>query len=114
MPFDGRDFNEISLGVVRRVLIEGRRRVEESWWQKTTLTPMPPHGAHCTVTAIARQNVLTNLAMEALARAIFPNSSATIETLMQGMVPWNDAPGRTKDEVLAAYDRAIAALGGVY
>lgn len=99
MPFDG-----TNLGAVTRVLIEGRRRVAESWCQGTW-RGWSVSGGHCAVFAISRQNAgeTTPVALAALARAVYGSNDP------QGIVPWNDAPGRTKEEVLAAYDRAIAA-----
>jgi hypothetical protein len=42
---------------------------------------------------------------EAATRALALLSSCTISNL--GLISWNDSPGRTKEEVLALFDRAI-------
>jgi hypothetical protein len=53
--------------------------------------------------AVSHDMVVLNKAVYALARALGFNDP-------NGVVRWNDAPGRTKAEILAGFDFAIAAL----
>jgi len=85
MPFDGTE-----LSPVTQALIVGRRKIELGWCQGAGRV----RGSVCAAVAIS----------EAPAEAVL---------LLQRIVgtpyiaDWNDVPGRTKDEILAAYDRAI-------
>jgi hypothetical protein len=86
MPFDG-----THLSPVTQALIAGRRRIEEGWCQGVMRT----WGAVCAVGAISRNPK----ALEVLQRAIGEGC----------YIPkWNDMPGRSKEDVLDLYDRAIA------
>jgi hypothetical protein len=84
MPFDG-----TRLTPVTQALIAGRRRIEDGWCQGV----MRRRGAVCAIGAISRNAG----ALEVLYRAFG-----------EGHIPkWNDTPGRSKEDVLALYDRAI-------
>jgi hypothetical protein len=108
MPFDGRNYFPESSPIVS-ILREGRRRVENSWFSSPPGTSIPYDG-HCAMFAISRQNVgeMTMPALGYVARAIYGSDDPV------GIQPWNDAqnpdgsPARTKEEVIAVYDKAIA------
>jgi hypothetical protein len=86
MPFDG-----TQLSPVTQALIAGRRRIEEGWCQGAMRT----REGVCAVGAIS----YNPKAVEVLYRAFGGRSS----------IPrWNDTPGRSREDVLALYDRAIA------
>ncbi len=84
-----------------RVLRAARERIERGWCQGTGLDE---RGNVCALAALGGQfrdgqTMFADRAMRLLRDAIGGRC-----------VPeWNDAPGRTKSDVLAAYDRAIAA-----
>jgi len=96
------------------VLAEARRLISEVGWTQDAMAraagllidPMAPNAdCFCSVGAIKRASGDTSDsaighhgAWEALSRTT--NSESVME--------WNDTPGRTKEEVLAAFDRAIA------
>lgn len=95
MPFDGTKLDDVT-----KLLIEGRERIEQGWCQHKTRE----RGAVCVIGALhdGRSGVDEPYyaAMRRLGRAV---------GLAWSLLPlWNDAPGRTKDEVLAAFDKAIA------
>jgi hypothetical protein len=75
---------------VTQALIAGRRRIEEGWCQGA----VRKRGAVCAMGAIS-DNVE---ALVVLYRAFGG----------PGIPRWNDMPGRSKEDVLALYDRAIA------
>jgi hypothetical protein len=86
MPFDG-----TQLSPVTQALIAGRRRIEEGWCQGSMRT----REGVCAIGAIS----YNPKAIEVLYRAFGED---------RYIPKWNDAPGRSKEEVLALYDRAIA------
>jgi hypothetical protein len=90
MPFDGNDLDDAT-----KLLIEGRKRIEAGWSQYEFQND---RGAVCIEGAIRLPAYRD--AVYRLQRAIGTRS----------LVSWNDAPGRTKEEVLAVFDRAIAEL----
>ena len=97
MPFDGTKLDETT-----KLLIEGRAKVERGWIQ----------GAYCTVDGVCMTGALGyggdgvfDIELDILDAATKRLEAAT------GWCPvtlWNDVPGRTQAEVIAAYDRAIA------
>ena len=92
MPFDGSGLDDVT-----KLLIEGRDRIERGWCRNR----LQWNGAVCMLGAIGwgeRPSARQLAARNRLARAI-----GTYH------VPrWQDAPERTKTDVLAAYDAAIA------
>lgn len=88
MPFDG-----AHLSSTTQALIEGRRQIEIGWCQHKAVDG----SAVCMVSALPR------------VRGSFHPAAVQILTEVVGCYPplWQDMPGRTLDEVLAAYDRAI-------
>ncbi len=98
MPFDG-----TKLDAVTQRLIRGRERIANGWCQAS----YGADGRYCMHGAIGGDFQLGEYeaARERLAAALPPEAQG-------GAVPamvWNDEPGRTVEEVLAVFDRAIAA-----
>jgi len=88
MPFDGTELPRVT-----KELINARNRIEKGWIQNYASTS---------------KGVCMSFAIDggyAMREECLVFLSAAIGGLP--VVPWNDAPGRTKEEVLAAYDRAI-------
>lgn len=99
MPFDGSNF--LYQNAVTQLLIEGRARVEQGWcrhaYQKRT-------GEVCMAGALGVRNALSVnvLQYDAIQRLRVAINGRDIEE-------FNDARGRTKEDILEVYDRAIAA-----
>jgi hypothetical protein len=97
MPFDSLPITSPAIETLRkgRVLIETHGLARGHFQDH--------EGKLCTVGAVTRQGRIDHLwideALEYLARAI----SADLEAI----AAWNDAPGRTQADVLAAFDKAI-------
>ncbi len=89
MPFDGTQFVPTTL-----VLIEAKRRVEDGWRQHST----GDGRSVCMLSALPR------------IRGAFHPEARSLLARVVGEYPavWQDMTGRTKESVLAAYDRAIA------
>jgi hypothetical protein len=85
MPFDGTE-----LSPTTQALIAGRRRIEVGWCQGAMRT----REGVCAVGAVSFHVDALRVLQTALGR--------------DGIPGWNDIPTRTKDDVLALYDRAIA------
>ena len=95
MPFDGAGFDQRSA-----LLIAARERVERGW----------SHGSGrsrdgvCSIVALSDAADDLGLGLE-----VFLDAHMLLAGVVGGCVSdWNDAPGRTKGEVLAVFDRAIA------
>jgi hypothetical protein len=93
MPFDGTQLDETT-----KLLIAARERIERGWCQKK----MRLGGEVCMVGAMADARA-NEEAWRRMARA---TGIANLAVLAD----WNDRPERTKEEVLAAFDRAIASV----
>ena len=95
MPFDGK------LDPVTLLLIEGREAIGRGWTQRAT----ERDGAVCVMGALGwPEGAIGNAsafseAVKRLAKAINTHE----------IIAWNDHLDRTKEEVLAAFDRAICA-----
>lgn len=85
MPFDGTELSPIT-----QALIRGRQRIEAGWCQRAMRT----REGVCAVAAVSFHADALRMLQRALGR--------------DGVPVWNDAPTRTKDDVLCLYDRAIA------
>ncbi len=97
MPFDGTNLDEST-----QLLIEGRERVERGWCQGK----MRGWGKVCAMGAIWPMNrIITETAYEGAYARLHRAVGGRPEW---GVPQWNDVPGRTQDEVLAAFDKAIA------
>lgn len=95
---------QLRLGRVR--IAEGWHRVPHGPKQRQTMRPwwwQRAHRSYCLVTAIS---------MDATPQVAHDAADLLCRTLgvstRQELYAWNDAPGRTKDEALLVYDRAIA------
>ncbi|SRR6266550_3987434 len=101
MPFDGTQLSRTTLA-----LMEGRRRIEAGWCQRH----LRIGDSFCAVGAV-RSNYIHafDILQEALGfgRLVTPDVHWNKDSPGR-LAHWNDAPGRTKDDVLALYDRAIA------
>ena len=93
MPFDG-----IELSPITKTLMKGRKRIEAGWCQGA----FRMGGAVCAVGAVSEDpdDPVVSTALKVLESAF---GSAVTD-----IPEWNDSPDRTKEEVLALYDRAIA------
>jgi hypothetical protein len=87
---------------VRAVLVQARQRIEAGW---VRLTPKADKGTYCLLTAITAGHTLYDV----IAGPAFMASNLMRRQLgTRGIMTWNDTPGRTKDEVLAAIDAVLA------
>lgn len=94
----------------KEILQKARALVEAGWMQGASFDAKS--GCYCASGAICAAANLSEIVFicenrtctEARSKFATSNKLAGI-----GIVPWNDAPGRTKDEVLAAFDKAIEA-----
>lgn len=103
MPFDGTQLDEVTL-----LLIRGREAIERGWCQGS----YAKGDAVCMEGAVGRRNgyCLSSVIKHAIDR-LRANAISSMKRsfeLPTELTTWNDAPGRTKEEVLAAFDRAIA------
>ena len=103
MPFDGKDLSPKYLSPVACALMRGRSRIERGWCQGKMASPT----GVCAIGALSGAVVYgheAERAVKILNLAIGEGSSQS----WHDVIRWNDAPGRTKEEVLDLYDRAIA------
>jgi hypothetical protein len=105
MPFDGTEINATTAR-----LIKGRELIQnEGWCSKGE--GEPSSGPHCVVAAIVRCDRLDRLDGDMPALEAFAEANGI--KVKQGRVgiqigKWNDAAGRTLEEIYTAFDRAIA------
>lgn len=87
------------------VLIAARALIEkpENWAQGINARLSSP--PHCAGAALIKAKTGERLEDDALAAAF----QALRPAISGDIVQWNDTPGRTHSEVLAAFDKAIAA-----
>jgi len=79
----------------------------EGWWNGKP--SKAGRGTHCPVTAICFLNQPDSFG--AFFKFSIPAQKALEEAIDLKHIPtWNDAPGRTKAQVLAAFDKAISKL----
>src|SRR4029077_20458554 len=106
MPLDGSQLDDVT-----RLLIEGRQRIEDGGWTqksyKSSVDSVCMLGAIEIGSSVAHVRKLD--AVVRLAKAI---GCPDTKYPSYEVVVWNDQPGRTHDEVLAAFDRAIAGQSG--
>jgi hypothetical protein len=105
MPFDGKEF-EVELSETTKLLIEGRNKIAEGWCQGSFYKqPIPLfHPArYCMMGAIGYHSATEC----ATVGAKFTAYKLLGDVVVMGVSFWNDAPGRTKAEVLTAFDQAI-------
>jgi len=84
MPFDGTTLSRTTLA-----LMNGRRRIERGWCQGVL-----NRGDEVCAIGAMKDHIALEMLMEAHGKT--------------GLIDWNDEPGRTKEDVLELYDRAIA------
>lgn len=103
MPFDS-----VQLSDVARLLIEGRKLIDECWGQGSRTEPVP-QGKLCAITALYSlctfEMCVTESSTPNLAKNALADAAGVFGPI--GLVHWNDDPARTKEEVLAIYDLAI-------
>lgn len=92
----------------REILVKARALVERGWVQGRFSRMKRGKECFCAVGAICRA------AGEAQACHRLGALKAVEDEIPQELLlsQWNDAPGRTQAEVLAAFDKAIQAEGG--
>lgn len=95
------------------VLRRARAVLVERGWYQGAYSPEDSDQSTCPVCAYGAINVATSGkpddSVDAVGFAAEEALRAVVRDIArQGVVPWNDTPGRTLDEVLAAFDRAIA------
>jgi hypothetical protein len=93
MPFDGSE-----LPAVTQHLIAGRRNIEAGWVQNFTRT----RNGVCVIGALGNYY---NRAVDLLLAAVAQVDPEAFRT--RNITAFNDRPGRTKQEVLEAFDRAV-------
>lgn len=109
MPFDGKQF-QVEISPVARVLREAREKIEKpSNWCMIYFTH-PDSGAHCIEGALnAVGCIFDNAVRDALIASIPAGHPALRHP--RNIIPmmFNDYPSTTHADVLALFDRAIAA-----
>jgi hypothetical protein len=97
MPFDD---TSVRTNFVAKTLLGGRKWIEWGWVQHHAFTP----NGVCLAGSLydAPNNEVRVAAFMILQQAIKETGFAT-----GSLSVYNDTPGRTKDEILAVYDRAI-------
>lgn len=93
---------------VIEVLEAARARVEKGWGQGRAVSPL---GGGPTCVGVAIERAFTNGGeVRNEARRMFCQAVAVSFGAVYGgeIVEWNDTPGRTQADVLAAFDKAIA------
>ena len=100
MLYDTKWDKQVKSSPVRDCLIEGRKLVERGWCQGA----FQKGERVCILGSFIDDVEMSRQALRAIASAIGrPGADAC------AVVRWNDHKGRTQEEVLAAFDRAIAA-----
>ena len=96
--------NEPTQAEVHRVLVDARNGLARDGWAQRGMPSVHKEGPspHCALGWLPSHPDLFHSAADVLRRVIDLGAYGCI-------AEWNDAPGRTKEEVLAAFDRAIAA-----
>lgn len=85
------------------ILRNGKLLIETHGWGQGD-GAMPPRGGYCVLTAIAGDKDTYHYD----AIRVFERANNLDTESAPAIYDWNDAPGRTKEEVLAAFDKAIA------
>ena len=84
----------------KEILIEARKLVEKGWYQGRDIV-----GCVCATDAIM---TACRSGGGSPTEAFYHLRRANNIPIYIGIIGWNDAPGRTQAEVLAAFDKAIA------
>jgi hypothetical protein len=96
---------------IKQVLIGARALCFREWGQGAKVLDT---SARCVVTALresAGRMVVANRALSAFAAANHIYKHASERSFFDAIIEWNDMAGRTQAEVLAAFDKAIEAVG---
>lgn len=91
----------------RKELIKARRLIARGWCQGQAREQRLFGNSYCTLGALAKaagRNYYSGKAFGAIQSEVLKQDYAS------GIVTWNDAPGRTQQEVLDLFDRAIEGL----
>lgn len=93
-----------------QILIESRRLLEQGW--TTRASARTDKGIPCEWDEAKACQWCSTGAMLRVASMFVPAHARALALLKEvlgvhSVVAWNDAPGRTKEEVLAAFDAAI-------
>jgi|SRR5690242_12698165 hypothetical protein len=96
MPFDG---SNRTISALTRLLADGRQHLDQGWCQHRTRQ----RGSACMVGSLGISNYEEFIAAERLLLKAIVALGHTQSSIAQ----FNDAPGRTKQQVLEVYDRAI-------
>ena len=98
MPFDG------NVSVVTQYLLDAKQRLLDSGWVRHT---MQTKDGYCMIGAMRAGDPKNyNISHLRVVQKAYGHLIAV--TGFIGIATWNDSPGRTKAQVLEAYDRAIA------
>lgn len=95
---------------LKQVLEEARDILNGADWYHGN---NPSDGCKCAYTAIAQAEDNVCSASLRTARFFAEANDIADDGYLNGVPNWNDAPGRTKEEVLEAFDKAIAAADKV-
>jgi hypothetical protein len=98
MPFDGTDYQILS--PVTRMLIDGRKRVQNGWSQRI----MRQRGSVCMIGSLT----ITDYEVFAVAEKLILEAIHELGYTYSSVVAFNDHLCRTKEQVLEVYDIAIA------
>lgn len=130
MPFDAMPGHDEDPGMrpdpVLALLEEGRRKIAAGWIKKRYVDHVVTgwfwnrkrRYFYCAVGALGftkRTDVfgfvsdIQEQAASQLANAVYGDDFFSARLLIGDLIEWNDAPARTQDDVLAAFDQAIEA-----
>jgi hypothetical protein len=98
MPFDGTDYQVLS--PVTHMLMDGRQRVQNGWSQCV----MRQRGSVCMIGSLT----ITDYKVFAVAEQLILEAIEELGYSYSSIVAFNDDLRRTKQEVLEAFDAAIA------
>jgi hypothetical protein len=90
----------------RRDIQAARRKLLEHGWIQGTVGDSD--GATCAMGAISYVAIKAHPSVSAFARIAFGSSFNHPNDAYGAIADWNDAPGRTFDEVIALFDRVLA------
>lgn len=88
--------------ITKQILINARKLIEIGWTQHTSHEVIDGVHCYCVSGAICRA------AWDSCYAIATSNARLKFEKIINENIPlWNDKPERTKEEVLAAFDKAI-------
>jgi len=92
------------------LLIEGRARIARGWTQRVWARDAggcASDGTAAEAVCWCALGALAGAEVDHISRAMAELGAALPEGAHHGVDEWNDAPGRTHEDVIALYDRAI-------